>query len=103
MFALIKHRLIKIIEKIPLIQVFVYNNLKYFKFLFPHDKDYYALNILFKKNESQAFLDIGGNIGLSTIGFRELGFLKNEIIMFEPDKFLLDKYISKVKKKLFEY
>ena len=98
MFALIKHRLIKIIEKIPLIQVFVYNNLKYFKFLFPHDKDYYALNILFKKNENQSFLDIGGNIGLSTIGFRELGFLKNEIIMFEPDKFLLDKYISKVKK-----
>src|SRR5210317_2430581 len=98
MFALIKHRLIKIIEKIPLIQVFVYNNLKYFKFLFPHDKDYYALNILFEKNENQSFLDIGGNIGLSTIGFRELGFLKNEIIMFEPDKFLLDKYISKVKK-----
>ena len=98
MFALIKHRLIKIIEKIPLIQVFVYNNLKYFKFLFPHDKDYYALNILFKKNENQSFLDIGGNIGLSTIGFRELGFLKNEIIMFEPDKFLLDKYIYKVKK-----
>lgn len=98
MFALVKHQLVKIIEKIPLIQIFIYNNLKYFKFLFPHDKDYYALNILFKKDEKQAFLDIGGNIGLSSIGFRELGFLKNEIIMFEPDKFLLDKYISKVKK-----
>ena len=98
MLVLIKHRLIKIIEKIPLLQVFVYNNLQYFKFLFPHDKDYYALKILFKKNEKRAFLDIGGNIGLSTIGFRELGFLQNKILMFEPDQFLLDNYVSKVTK-----
>jgi FkbM family methyltransferase len=98
MLALIKHRLVRIIEKLPLIQVFVYNNLQYFKFLFPHDKDYYALNLLFNKNERRTFLDIGGNIGLSTIGFRELGFNKNRIIMFEPDKFLLENYISKVKK-----
>ena len=98
MLVLIKHRLIKIIEKIPLLQVFVYNNLQYFKFLFPHDKDYYALKLLFKKNEKRTFLDIGGNIGLSTIGFRELGFLKNKIIMFEPDRFLLDNYVSKVTK-----
>ena len=96
MLVLIKHRLIKIIEKIPLLQVFVYNNLQYFKFLFPHDKDYYALKLLFKKNEKRTFLDIGANIGLSTIGFRELGFLKNKIIMFEPDQFLLDNYVSKV-------
>jgi len=53
MFSLIKHRLIKILEKIPLIQVLVYNNLQYFRFLFPHDKDYYALNLLFKKNEKR--------------------------------------------------
>ena len=98
MFSSIKHRLIKVIETIPLIQVLIYNNLQYFKFLFPHDKDYYALKILFKKNEKRAFLDVGGNIGLSTIGFRELGFTKNKIIMFEPDKFLLNKYVVKVKK-----
>jgi len=96
MLVLIKHRLIKIIEKIPLLQVFVYNNLQYFKFLFPHDKDYYALKLLFKRSEKRAFLDIGGNIGLSTIGFRELGFLENKIMMFEPDQFLLDNYVSKV-------
>ena len=94
MFSLVKHRLIKIIEKIPLIQVLVYNNLQYFKFLFPHDKDYYALNLLFNKNEKRIFLDIGGNIGLSTIGFRELGFKRNKIMIFEPDKLLIDKYIS---------
>ncbi len=99
MLSLIKHRLVKIIEKIPLIQVLVYNNLQYFKFLFPHDKDYYALNLLFNKNEKRIFLDVGGNIGLSTIGFRELGFKKNKIIIFEPDKFLIDKYISKIRKK----
>ena len=98
MFVLIKHRIIKIIEKIPLFQIFVYNNLQYFKFLFPHDKDYYALKLLFNKNEKRTFLDIGGNIGLSTIGFRELGFFKNKIIMFEPDRFLLDNYVSKVTK-----
>ena len=98
MLVLIKHRLIKIIEKIPLLQVFVYNNLQYFKFLFPHDKDYYALKLLFNKNETRTFLDIGGNIGLSTIGFRELGFLKNRIMMFEPDQYLLDNYVSKVTK-----
>ena len=98
MLSLLKHRVIKVIEKIPLFQVFVYNNLQYFNFLFPHDKDYYALKLLFSKNEKRVFLDIGGNIGLSTIGFRELGFSNNKIIMFEPDKFLVDKYISRVKK-----
>ena len=98
MLVLIKHRLIKIIEKLPLFQIFIYNNLQYFKFLFPHDKDYYALKILFKKNETRAFLDIGGNIGLSTIGFRELGFKKNKIIMFEPDKLLINRYVNKIKK-----
>ncbi len=53
MLVLIKHRIIKIIEKIPLLQVFVYNNLQYFKLLFPHDKDYYALKLLFNKNEKR--------------------------------------------------
>ena len=97
MFILLKHRVVKLIEKLPLIQVFIYNNLQYFKFLFPHEKDYYALKIIFKKNENRAFLDIGGNIGLSTIGFRELGFKSNKIFIFEPDKFLVNRYINKIK------
>ena len=96
MLISIKHRWIKIIESFPTIQILIYNNLSYFKFLFPHDKDYYALNILFKKDEKRTFLDVGGNIGLSTIGFRQLGFKKNKIIIFEPDKFLIKKYISKL-------
>lgn len=98
MFKFFKYRLIKYLEKIPYVQVFIYNNLQYFKFLFPHDKDYYALNQLFNKNEKRTFLDVGGNNGLSTIGFRELGFKKNKIIIFEPDKFLYKKYLFKIKK-----
>ena len=94
-----KHQIVKFIEKFPLIQIFVYNNLFYFDFLLPHDKDYYALNILFKKDERRTFIDIGGNIGLSTAGFRRLGFNKNKIIIFEPDKELIKKYLLKIKKK----
>ena len=101
MFALLKHRVIKKIEKIPLLQIFIYNNLNYFKFLFPHDKDYYALKLLFKTSETRAFADVGGNIGLSTIGFRELGFKKNKILIFEPDKNLIKSYLEKVKKSYF--
>ena len=44
-----KYQLIKFIENIPLLQIFIYNNLTNFKFLFPHDKDYLALKIIFKK------------------------------------------------------
>ncbi len=98
MIIKLKHQIIKIIEKFPLIQIYIYNNLQYFTFLFPHDKDYYALNILFKKKEKRAFIDIGGNIGLSSIGFRELGFKKNKILVFEPDKFLIKNYLIKIKK-----
>ena len=99
MIIKLKHQIIKFIENIPLIQIFIYNNLQYFTFLFPHDKDYYALKILFKKNEKRAFIDIGGNIGLSTIGFRELGFNNNKIIIFEPDQYLIKNYLLKIKKK----
>ena len=98
MFILLKHQVIKTIEKIPLLQIFIYNNLKYFNFLFPHDKDYYALLILFKLNEKRSFIDVGGNIGLSTIGFRELGFKSNKIHIFEPDKNLIKLYLKKIKK-----
>ena len=98
MFTKLKHQLIKNIEKIPLLQIFIYNNLQFFKFLFPHDKDYYALRILFSQNEKRAFLDVGGNIGLSSIGFRKLGF-ENIIHLFEPDKDLIRLYLNKIKQK----
>ena len=97
-FSKIKYQLVKFIENIPLLQIFIYNNLEKFKFLFPHDKDYLALNLLFNKSETRDFMDIGGNIGLSTIGFRELGFKQNKIHIFEPDNFLINNYLSRIKK-----
>ena len=94
----LKYQVVKFIENIPLLQILIYNNLHKFKFLFPHDKDYLALKILFNKNEKRDFIDVGGNIGLSTIGFRELGFKNNNIHVFEPDKLLIRKYLKKLKK-----
>lgn len=93
-----KYQIIKFIENIPKLQIFIYNNVSKFKFLFPHEKDYFALKLLFDENEKRDFLDVGGNIGLSTIGFRELGFKKNSIHIFEPDAFLVNNYINKLKK-----
>ena len=62
MIKFLKHRLVKFLEKVPYIQIFIYNNLYLFKFLFPHDKDYYALKLIFSKSERRIFLDVGGNI-----------------------------------------
>ena len=89
-----KYRLVKLIETIPLLQIFIYNNLEKFNFLFPHDKDYNGIKLLFHKNEKRDFLDIGANIGLSTIGFREMGFKLNNIHLFEPDNFLIKEYLN---------
>ena len=99
MFISLKYSFVKFIEKIPSIQMLVYNNLIFFKFLLPQDKDYLALKILFHKNEKRTFVDVGGNIGLSTASFRQMGFKKNQILIFEPDKSLVNKYL----KKLFHY
>lgn len=94
----LKYWIIKFIEEFPLLQIFIYNNLSKFKFLFPHDKDYLALKLLFKTNERKDFIDVGGNIGLSAIGFRELGFKKNKILIYEPDIYLINIYLKKLKK-----
>lgn len=99
MLITLKYFLVKYLEKIPLVQFIIYNNLKYFKFLLPHDKDYLGLNLLFNKNEEGTFLDVGGNIGLSTLGFRYLGFKNNEILIFEPDQNLIKTYLIPIKSK----
>ena len=96
MFNSLKYSFVKFVEKIPSIQMLVYNNLIFFKFLLPQEKDYLALKILFRKNEKRTFVDVGGNIGLSTASFREMGFRKNQILIFEPDKSLIDNYLKKV-------
>ena len=92
MFGKFKYAAVKFFEKIPFIQFFIYNNLQYFKFLFPHDKDYLGIKILFNQNEKRTFIDIGGNIGLSTIGFRELGFKNNYPHIYKKIQFKVVKY-----------
>ena len=77
MFKFIKHRLVRLLEKIPIIQIFIYNNLRYFKFLFPHDKDYYALKLIFNMKEKRTFLDIGGNIGEFVLDYSDHERVKN--------------------------
>jgi len=97
MFQSLKYSTVKFLEKNPYLQMFIYNNLFFFKFLLPQDKDYLGLKLLFNKNEENTFVDVGGNIGLSTASFREMGFHKNQILVFEPDKFLIKKYLLRLK------
>ncbi len=97
MFRSLKYSIVKYLEKNPYLQMLIYNNLFFFKFLLPQDKDYLGLKLLVSKNEERSFVDIGGNIGLSTASFREMGFYKNQILIFEPDKFLIKKYLLKLK------
>ncbi len=97
LFSFLKYSLVNKIEKIPLLQIFIYNNLQFLKFLLPHDKDYHALKLLFKKNEKRSFIDVGGNIGLSSVGWRVLGFDSNKILIFEPDNYLNKKYLYRIK------
>ena len=98
-FSSFKYYLVRLIEKIPLVQIIIYNYISYFHFFFPHEKDYYGLKKLIPINNKKDFIDVGGNIGLSTIGFRKLGY-KNRIIIFEPDKDYCIKKLVKLKKKI---
>lgn len=88
---------IRIIEKIPFIQLAVYNFISYFDFMFPHEKDYLCLKKILKYDDRSDFIDVGANIGLSIIGFRKMGF-KNKIYAFEPNP-NCHKKLLKVKKK----
>ena len=97
MYNRLKYSLVKFLEKIPSIQMLIYNNLIFFRFLLPQDKDYLGLKYLFHYKEKKTFVDIGGNIGLSTASFRELGFKNNEILIFEPDRILIKNYLNKLK------
>ena len=98
-FLRLKYYFIRLIEKIPILQIIIYNLISNFHFFFPHEKDYYGLKKLIKTNENKDFIDVGGNIGLSTIGFRQLGY-KNRIIIFEPDKHYCVKKLKKLKSKI---
>ena len=96
---LLKYKLIRYIEQFPSISLLIYNNIFLFKFLFPHEKDYFGIRkILSLKKEKNSMLDIGANNGISSMGFRRLGF-KNPIYLFEPNPYLYKKYLLNLKKK----
>ena len=102
MFKIIKKiqfSIIRILEKYPQFNLFILNNIIYFKFFLPHEKDYYGIKLIFKETKNlNAFLDVGANVGTSTLGFIRMGF-ENRIYLFEPNYFLCKKYLRKIEKK----
>ena len=84
LFSLIKYRVIRFIESSPKINLLIYNNIHYFKFFLPHEKDFYGMLIVCKNKKENVILDIGASLGISSLGFRQLGF-RNRIYAFEPN------------------
>jgi len=91
-----KYKIARYIERNPLINIYLYNNIIYFPFLLPHEKDFHGIKLLLKSNKSNLFLDVGANNGISSLGFRRLGY-ENPIYMFEPNKFIYKKFLQKFK------
>ena len=90
----IKFRLIRLIESNPSANILIYNNISLFKAFLPHEKDYYGIKLLLKNKLNHAIIDVGGNLGISAMGFRKLGFI-NKIFIFEPNHFIFNNYIKK--------
>ncbi len=99
LYKKIKYAIVRLIEKNPHLNLFVYDKILYFPFFLPHEKDYYGTKLLLKNNKKNIFLDVGANNGMSTRGFRKLGF-KNPIYVFEPNKYLYIKYLQPLTKKI---
>jgi len=93
-FETIKYKFIRYIESNYKLNLLIYNNIQYLKFLLPHDKDYYGMLLLCKNNKNKIILDIGASLGISSLGFRRMGF-KNKIYAFEPNFFLFNNYLKK--------
>ena len=47
-FNVLKYKIVRIIEGNPLFNLLIYNNIKYFKFLLPHEKDYLGMKKICK-------------------------------------------------------
>ena len=93
-FETIKYKIIRYIESNYQLNLFIYNNIHLLKFLLPHEKDYYGMLLVCRNNPQDVILDIGASLGISTLGFRRLGF-KNKIYAFEPNYILYKKYLKK--------
>lgn len=85
MFTLIKYKIARIVDSSPFFTRFIFKNLHKFRFLYPTEKDYFGLLKLISPNLTGDFIDIGGNLGQSSISFRVLGYISNHIYVFEPN------------------
>ena len=74
-FKLLKFKIIRFIEGNPKLNLLIYNNVSLFKFLLPHEKDFYGMLKVCKNKKNLAILDIGANLGISSMGFRKLWFV----------------------------
>ena len=89
----LKFKLIRLIESSPSLNILIYNNISLFKVFLPHEKDYYGITSLLKNRINDSIIDVGGNLGISSMGFRKLGFM-NKIYTFEPNRFIFNTYIK---------
>lgn len=96
-FESVKFKLIRFVERNYKINLLIYNNINYFKFLLPHEKDFYGMLLLCDNHKNKVILDIGANLGISSLGFRKLGF-RNKIYAFEPNYNLFSKFLKKIKR-----
>ena len=90
----IKYRLIRLIEAQPSLNLLIYNNISLFKAFLPHEKDYYGIRHLLNNNINDTIIDVGGNLGISSMGFRQLGY-DNKILIFEPNTYIYNQYIKR--------
>lgn len=96
---LFKYYIKRKIEKNPFFNWIIFKNIHRLEFLFPHEPDYFGMKNIFSSKFTGDFLDIGGNYGQSTVSFRKLGFKKNRIFIFEPNKQLYSN-LKRVKKNI---
>ena len=95
-FLKLKQRIINLISKYHLSNFItkLLINLRLYKFLLPHDIDFYGL-LHFRNYIKKDIVDVGGHLGLATLNFRYLGFKENFIHIFEPN-LETHKYIKKI-------
>lgn len=95
-FRKIQYVIIRKIESYPYLNLLILNNLRFFKFLLPHDKDFLGMKLILNKSSDGLFLDIGANIGASTMSIRSMGF-NQKIYLFEPNYYLFKRYLINLK------
>lgn len=90
----IKYKFVRYLESNPFFVLFIYHNINLFKIFLPHEKDYHGIKLILKNDLNYSILDVGGNLGISSMGFRKLGF-RNRIFIFEPNYFIFNKFITR--------